>query len=129
MSIMANFNLQRKWRSNRRIYWLRKYKLSKACQECGHNKGIGVSLAFAHLNHEEKHSGATYGAGSGISKLYAKIYKDKDKNTQAIKTLFKEIRKCRVLCNNCHTEETARERLWNKQYEISQKRKKDADKG
>lgn len=121
----------RRWRKDRRLYWLRKIKQSKGCEYCGFDKSP-LALDFAHRDGTEKHSGAAYGAGSGMSKLYSKIYRDKEKNTQAIITVFKEIRKCRILCKNCHVVETFKNREWFRQHEIAKERKKmkkDAIKG
>ena len=107
---------------DRRLYWLRKIKKSKGCENCGYNEHP-LSLDFAHINQMTKHSGATYGAASGISKLYSKIYVDKDKNTLAIKKLFKEIKLCKILCKNCHVVETYNNKEFERNWEVSNMRK------
>lgn len=73
----------------RRFYWLRKYKVAKGCVICGYNK-TGYALDFDHIS--------TKGKIAHISKLVR----------GNMKTLFEQIRKCRVLCANCHRESTER---------------------
>lgn len=70
-------------RRKRRGRLLDKYKLSKGCQLCGYKDNL-FALQWDHINPSEKHA--------TVSTLM----------TGDIKKLFKEIRKCRVLCANCH---------------------------
>lgn len=68
----------------RRKYWISKYKVAKGCSECGYNDHA-AALDFDHIEEHEKefHIAQTMGR----------------KN---LKSLFNEIRKCRILCANCH---------------------------
>ena len=106
----------------RRLYWLRKIKQSKGCENCGYNEHP-LALDFAHRDQRTKHSGAAYGAGSGVSKLYPKIYADQTRNRQAIKKLFQEIRKCKILCKNCHVIETYNDKQFENNWKIAMERK------
>ena len=108
----------RTWIKDRRLHWLRKYKKANGCANCGYNEHP-LALDFAHIDQMSKHSGASYGAGSGISKLYVKIYRDKQRNTQALKDLIAEVRKCKVLCKNCHVVETFENREFNNNMQVS----------
>ena len=106
----------------RRLYWLRKIKKSKGCENCGYNESP-LALDFAHIDQMTKHSGAVYGAASGISKLYSKVFVDKFKNRLARKALFKEVRLCKILCKNCHVVETFNNREFERNWEVSNMRK------
>lgn len=88
---------------------LRKYKQMRGCEVCGFNEN-GLALDFAHRDPSEKSyyiykDGPT---GSGMGKLVSRLTvgKDKEKNRQRWNDLKKEIRKCKVLCKNCHVVET-----------------------
>ena len=76
----------------RRSYWLNKYKVSKGCQTCGYNENP-VALDFDHTNPKEKKFNISHRL---------------DRAT--IKSLFNEIRKCVVLCANCHRIKTMEEK-------------------
>lgn len=87
----------RKWceknpdRQKRKLWFrnrikLRKYKLKKGCQICGYNK-CPDALEFHHLNKEDKKI-------IGGTNTYNHKYKD----------IMKEIKKCILLCSNCHKE-------------------------
>ena len=90
----------------RRIFWLRKFKNSKGCEQCGYNESP-LALDFAHKDPENKNLDCTGSNGYGISILYNRVTtKDKEKNRYYIKQLFLEIRKCKILCKNCHVIET-----------------------
>ena len=99
----------------RRIFWLRKIKTSKGCERCGYNESP-LALDFAHINPTEKHTNlstkSAAGQGTrfaGMDVLYKRICTvDMVKNTKYIKELFDEIRKCKILCKNCHVIETAK---------------------
>lgn len=95
----------------RRLYWLRKIKTSRGCECCGYNESP-LALDFAHTNPLEKHIAmVSYRGGNGISNLYNRYsVSDKAKNAVYIKELFAEIRKCRILCKNCHVVETDKNR-------------------
>jgi hypothetical protein len=78
------------------------YKISRGCDICGYNKHPS-SLCFDHLPEYEKSPITKNGnndtwIGGGMYNLYKKIY--------TIADLINEIRKCRLLCHNCHMEQT-----------------------
>jgi len=75
----------------RRRRWLDTYKLRRGCDICGYREHP-VALHFDHLDRSQKR----YAIGIMI--------------THNLKRLFEEIRKCRVLCANCHYVETHKER-------------------
>lgn len=79
---------RKKWR--RRLYWIYKYKTSKGCVSCGYNQD-GVALDFDHLKEDEK----LFSVGTRIPSM-------------DLKKLFTEIRKCQILCANCHRIKTYR---------------------
>lgn len=68
----------------RRRYWLNRYKETKGCSRCGY-KEHGVAIDFDHKDPSTKKF--------NISHRLPNSY---------LPTLFKEIRKCRLLCANCH---------------------------
>ena len=71
----------------RRTYWLNKYKERQGCCECGYDEN-GIALQFHHLGDKSVN----------IS----------DARSSSLKTLFAEIRKCVIMCANCHAIETTR---------------------
>lgn len=75
---------KRKSRRDRRYYWLNKYKVSKGCVRCGY-KEHPVSLDFDHIDPTSKNF---------------TIARRIDLSTLSV--LFSEIRKCQILCANCH---------------------------
>jgi hypothetical protein len=75
----------------RRRYWLDKYKCSKGCEICGYNEQP-VALHFDHKYPSEKKRAIAH----------MMDYK--------LTNLINEIRKCRILCANCHYIETDKER-------------------
>lgn len=70
-------------RKQRRRYWLGLYKQNKGCHVCGFNKSINA-LDWHHINMQEKEAHIT------------------NLHTGKLKKLFAELRKCVVLCANCH---------------------------
>jgi len=94
----------------RRIKILAAYKIACGCARCGYNER-SCALHFAHKDQMSKSlqcvgKTGTNKAGMGMNRLTGIIYLDPVKNRKAIKALFEEIRKCRVLCANCHAIET-----------------------
>jgi hypothetical protein len=77
----------------RRAKRINAYKTAKGCQLCGYNQNA-VALDFDHLNPTEK-----------------KFTISHRLNHSTIKTLFTEIRKCRILCANCHRITTHEDRF------------------
>ena len=78
------------------------YKISVGCCICGYNKHPSA-LCFDHLPDTDKSDIVKNGyskrsSAGGMYKLYSK-------NT-SINDLITEIKKCRVVCSNCHMELT-----------------------
>lgn len=71
---------------------LYEYKVSKGCSNCGYNK-YGGSLDFHHRNPKEK-----------LMRIEAKHWLSKSK------AILAELKKCVLLCKNCHYEEHDRMR-------------------
>ena len=63
--------------------WLDLYKMSKGCQVCGYNEHP-VALEFDHIDKADKVMDISNMRKGNLKKLIA------------------EVRKCRVLCANCH---------------------------
>ena len=100
---------------DRRLHWLRKIKKSKGCENCGYNESP-LALDFAHINPLDKNIAmcGTRHRGCGMHRLVVRICTvDKEKNTFYIKELFDEIRKCKILCKNCHVVETYNNKEFN----------------
>tara|TARA_R100001460_G_scaffold8954_1_gene21916 strand:- start:485 stop:799 length:315 start_codon:yes stop_codon:yes gene_type:complete len=76
-----------KARRTRRKYWLTKYKLAKGCAWCGY-KEYGGSLDFDHIDRDTKIR--------PVSRM----------TLGTLKNLILEVRKCNVLCRNCHQMKT-----------------------
>lgn len=76
---------------------------------CGYSKN-GIALCWAHIDPVLKNQEIKqwWSAGSNMSKIINRLTwgKNKTLNKQRRKELFHELRKCRVLCCNCHTIET-----------------------
>ncbi len=66
--------------------WLRQYKSRLCCVECGENHP--ACLQFHQRNGGEKSFTISYAIGA--------------RRNLSFKTLEKEIRKCDILCGNCH---------------------------
>lgn len=89
--------------------WIDLYKVSNGCSICGYNKHP-AGLCFDHLPGFEKAEITKNGCSKrscagGMFMLYGKKHD--------IEELISEIRKCRLLCHNCHMENT------HKNYEIN----------
>lgn len=74
------------WLKRRRRHWLGCLKVALGCALCGYNKAP-EALDFDHLDPASKKFNVTRGGAS-------------------IKRVIEEVRKCRVLCANCHRIET-----------------------
>ena len=70
-------------RRNRRKYHLNKYKIKNGCNYCGYNKSP-YALDFDHIDPRTKIK--------PVSRL----------TLGSLKNLMGEVRKCQVLCKNCH---------------------------
>lgn len=71
----------------RRYYWLNKYRITKGCSLCSYNKSA-CALDFNHIDPTTKIFSPMVGIRGSL------------------KRLFTEIRKCEILCANCHREKT-----------------------
>ena len=121
------YNDKRKKIKARRVQHLHRLKVKLGCQLCGYNEH-GAALVFDHIDPSTKsHYCVGQGkGGSGMNGLTKRIClpgsrpDSSKKNRQNIKDLFNEIRKCRILCANCHSIETFKSKLpwaWKKIYE------------
>lgn len=72
-----------KKRYYRRMHWIAWYKVKKGCEFCGYNSQA-VALQFDHRDPHTKEFHIT------------------TRLMHNLKKLFNEIRKCRILCANCH---------------------------
>lgn len=74
------------------------YKVSVGCCVCGYNKHPSA-LCFDHLPEYNKHDACKSGSkAGGMYRLYSKRHSPQE--------LIDEIKKCRVMCSNCHMEHT-----------------------
>lgn len=90
--------------------WIDLYKVSNGCSICGYNKHP-AGLCFDHLPGFEKAEITKNGCSKrscagGMFMLYNKKYD--------IEELIAEIKKCRLLCHNCHMENTHKTSCVNK---------------
>ena len=80
--------------------YVAQYKLDKGCERCGYNK-THYALDLCHIDRETK---------THCYKTNRSAYNQ----NWAPKRLEEELAKCKVLCSNCHREETALENGWEK---------------
>ena len=125
MIVKKNRNASRQEKIKaRRTHWYRYYKKLKGCKQCGYNEHA-EALCFAHIDPltkaDETKNSSSSGSG-GISRLAGKVYKDKRKNREALTRLVEEIRKCEILCMNCHTVQTKERGEWTDTWEIHKAR-------
>lgn len=78
------------------------YKITNGCSICGYNKHPSA-LCFDHVDKDNKHEAVKNGyskrpSAGGMYRLYHKKYTEQD--------IIDEIKKCRLLCMNCHMEYT-----------------------
>jgi hypothetical protein len=101
-----------------RKLWVDLYKITNGCSVCGYNEHP-AALCFDHLpGHEKaeitKNGCSKRSCAGGMFMLYSKKYD--------VEELIAEIQKCRLLCHNCHMENTHKnqvEQYDNKQYKIA----------
>lgn len=100
---------KRKDIKQRRKFYIHKIKRKFGCEECGYNED-GHALCFDHIDPMTKGihcTGGIGGQGGGMNGYSKRMcIRDKEKNRRYIRELFNEMRKCRVLCMNCHTIQT-----------------------
>ena len=80
-----------RWASRRGAIWKYNYLLGKSCEYCGESDML--KLQFDHKSEYEKHSNITNLLNGNLEKLKA------------------EVKKCRVLCANCHKVKTLKEKM------------------
>mgnify|MGYP003131805563 FL=1 len=78
-----------RWSSRRGAMWKYNYLLGKSCEHCGESDML--KMQFDHKSEYEKHSNITNLLNGNLDKLKA------------------EVKKCRVLCANCHQIKTLKE--------------------
>jgi len=71
-------------------------KLASGCQRCGYNKSA-AALEFNHIDPSNKYTTRT-GKRLHLSDMVATGY--------GLATIMEEIKKCEILCANCHAELT-----------------------
>ena len=107
---------QREYKRNRKAIMRRevlwKYKSNQGCQICGWNKHpVGL-----HLHHRDKTT-----KRKDVSSMFS--------NHTSYKIIAKEIKKCIVICANCHLMVTQAERHLKMEYKkVSKKDRKDHEK-
>ena len=99
-------NEEKEIRRLKKVKLVQRYKLLCGCKDCGYNKHP-VALSFDHLNPDEKpvrqKSRSAINYGWSISRIKS------------------EIRKCEVVCVNCHHIRTYNDKQYNR---INDKRRK-----
>ena len=88
-------NITKKKLRNRRKRIISRYKLLKGCQLCGYKKHFSA-LEFDHINRSSKIK--------AVSMLI--------KENNSWKMVKEEIKKCMLLCSNCHRLKTYENRDW-----------------
>jgi hypothetical protein len=84
-----NISARNNAKAKRRRYWLNYVKLKCGCSICGYRNNP-LALQFDHIGNKTRQ----------VSHMI----------TSSLVNLFKEVRKCRVLCANCHLIHTDRRR-------------------
>lgn len=87
-------NTKRSYTHSRRRHWIGKYKLAKGCVECGYSAHPSA-LQFDHIDPQQKSFNIAMVSYSSVRQIVA------------------EIRKCRVLCANCHAIHTTNQKRGN----------------
>ena len=90
------------WKRQRRQHWQDWYKIKKGCELCGYNKHPRA-LCFDHIDPSEKHPLTKNGHHKSMKTggMWQLTHPD-----IPLKTMVDEWRKCRILCSNCHMEQT-----------------------
>jgi hypothetical protein len=102
----------RRYKVSRRMHWINKYKLAKGCDVCGYGPiqhgcqaVLAKGLDWAHLDPLSKSSYLSENKETMYS-LVRLVSKDPVKNRQNRREIFKELRKCRLLCKLDHVAES-----------------------
>ena len=95
----AAYSEKKARQTQRRKYLLGQYKVSCGCAECGWS-GHPAALDFDHISPEDK----SFHIAQSIA-------------GRSVKTIFEEVRKCRVLCANCHRIHTYNEAQGKRKYD------------
>lgn len=101
------------------------YKTRRGCIGCGYNEH-GLALDFAHIDPTQKshwmYKNGPVGSGMGV--LVSRIPKyGSQLHRQRMNELKEEIRKCKVLCKNCHVIETYNSREMHEGHMLWKQRK------
>lgn len=86
------YHTEWKPRLRRRNYWINKYKVSNGCLHCGYNLSP-YALDFDHIDPIIKKFNVSQRLCNGT-----------------LRSLFREIRKCQILCANCHRIKTYKDK-------------------
>ena len=102
----------RRYKVSRRLHWINKYKLAKGCDVCGYGPiqhgcqaVFPKGLDWAHLDPLSKNMCLSENKES-MYYLVIKVSKNPVKNRQYRREIFKELRKCRLLCKLDHIAES-----------------------
>jgi hypothetical protein len=98
-----------------RRYCIDLFKINNGCSICGYDKHP-CALCFDHLPEYDKHPICKNGYSKsnncgGMQMLYSKKY--------PVGELISEIKKCRILCMNCHMEHTYSKHISPGKYEYT----------
>ena len=91
---------------HRRDYHISKFKIRQGCRKCGYRSN-SACLHFDHLDRSTKSPITKSGYKNNTINLHGsggmyRLYQRK----HPISLLIAEIRKCQILCSNCHGEKT-----------------------
>ena len=95
----AAYSEKKARQTQRRKYLLGQYKVKCGCADCGW-RGHPAALDFDHINPEDK----SFHIAQSIA-------------GRSVKGIFEEVRKCRVLCANCHRIHTYNEAQGKRKYD------------
>mgnify|MGYP003153399790 FL=1 len=108
----TKWNKWRRYRADRRMHWINKYKLARGCDVCGYGRiqhgrqaVLAKGLDWAHIDPLSK-SSVLVKYKEVMYFLVNRNARDPVKNRKYRRELFDEIRKCRLLCKLDHIAET-----------------------
>ena len=79
-------------RKQERKDWFNKLKIKLKCSKCGYSKETHPSFSIRALEFHHPQNNKLFAVGDGIHRGFSK------------EKIMKEMNKCVVLCNRCHTE-------------------------